>query len=73
LNPKAEHKLDASILLRIKNIVQYAKAPDSEKLAESLEAFEHDVQTLLKQEWDKSKMEAETGTLQLNGIADTKH
>ncbi len=72
LNPKPEHELDASILRRIKTIVQYAKASDSEKLTESLEAFELNVQTLLKQEWDKSKREAETGILHLNGIADTK-
>lgn len=73
LNPKTEHVLDASILCHITQVVQNAKVLDSEKLAESLEAFELDMQTLLKQEWDKSKNEAQTGTLILNDIANARH
>ena len=63
LNPSPEHELDASILANIKNVVRYARTLDSEKLAETLSDFERDVQSLLKLEWDKSKNEAESGTL----------
>jgi gas vesicle protein len=72
LNPNPEHALDASILLNIQNVLQYAKARNSEKLAEALSDFERDVQALLKQEWDKSKNEAESGTLH-SGTANCKH
>jgi len=63
LNPNPEHKLDASILGNMQNVLRYAKAMNSEKLTEALSDFERDVQALLKQEWDKSKHEAESGAL----------
>lgn len=63
LNPNPEHTLDASILLNIQNVLRFAKASNPEKLAEALSDFERDVQALLKQEWDKSKNEAESGNL----------
>jgi len=63
LNPNPEHKLDASILGNMQNVLRYAKAMNSEKLTEALSDFERDVQSLLKQEWDKSKHEAESGAL----------
>lgn len=66
LNPKPEHALDAHILRSIMNVVQHARALDLKKLTESLEAFELNVQSLLKQEWDKSKQEADTGTLHVS-------
>lgn len=63
LNPNPDHTLDASILASIRTIVQHVRAQNSDLLLESLEKFEQDIQSLLKQEWDKSKREAETGTL----------
>jgi hypothetical protein len=72
LNPNPEHALDASILVNIQNILRYAKAMNSEKLGEALSDFERDVQALLKQEWDKSKNEAESGTLH-SGTANCNH
>lgn len=72
LNPNPEHALDASILANIQNVLRYAKTLDSEKLTEALSDFEREVQALLKQEWDKSKNEAECGTLH-SGTANCKH
>ncbi len=69
MNPKPEHTLDARILGNITKIVLYTKELDSKKLVATLEEFERDVQLLLKQEWDKSKNEAVTGSLHVNDIA----
>jgi hypothetical protein len=52
--------------------LRYAKASNTEKVAEALSDFERDVQALLKQEWDKSKNEAESGTLH-SGPVNCKH
>lgn len=68
LNPDPEHVLDASILRQISEIVKQAKAFDSISLVSSLESFESNVQSLLKQEWDKSKREAETGMLEVSPV-----
>lgn len=72
LNPNPEHALDVSILVNIQNVLRYAKDMNSEKLAEVLSDFERDVQALLKQEWDKSKNEAESGILH-SGTVNCKH
>ena len=72
LNPNPEHALDANILASIQNVLRYAKTLDSEKLAEALSDFEREIQALLKQEWDKSKNEAECGTLH-SSTANCKH
>lgn len=72
LNPNPEHTLDASILLTIQNVLRYARESNSEELAEALSDFERDIQALLKQEWDKSKIEAESGTLH-SSSANCKH
>ena len=63
LNPDPEHKLDASILECLQQIVQAVRSDKSSDLTSSLEKFEQQVQLLLKQEWDKSKREAESGNL----------
>lgn len=63
LNPDPGHILDASILENGRDIVRLARDRDASNLVKSLELFEHNVQSLLKQEWDKSKREAETGDL----------
>jgi hypothetical protein len=68
LNPGPEHEFDAGILRGIADIVKQAKAFDSTSLAASLEAFESNVQFLLKQEWDKSKREAVTGMLDVSAL-----
>lgn len=66
LNPDPTHVLDATILQVIAEIVKQSKALDSGSLAASLDVFESNVQALLKQEWDKSKREAETGMLDVS-------
>jgi len=63
LNPDPEHKLDASILDCLQQILKVVRSEKSSDLMASLETFEQQVQLLLKQEWDKSKREAETGNL----------
>lgn len=63
LNPDPKHKLDVGILDSIQRIVQHVRVQDSSNLLASLEKFEQDIQSLLKQEWDKSKREAESGNL----------
>lgn len=63
LNPNPEHRLDADILNSIESIVSQAQACDKDNLRKSLVKFEADTQLLLKQEWDKSKREAESGNL----------
>ena len=63
LNPDPEHKLDASIMECMRQIVKVVRTEKSSDLMSSLEQFEQQVQLLLKQEWDKSKKEAETGNL----------
>ena len=66
LNPKPEHILDANILGEIPNIIEHARTMNHEKLKASLDEFERNVQSLLKQEWEKSKKEAETGILTIH-------
>jgi hypothetical protein len=66
LNPKPEHLLDSNILRNVTNIMLNVKASDSIKLTATLDEFEQNVQNLLKQEWDKSKKEAESGVLHVN-------
>lgn len=63
LNPNPEHKLDANILKISRNMVQLARGCDPDNLLKSIELFEHEIQSLLKQEWDKSKREAQSGSL----------
>ena len=66
LNPSPRHELDATILGNTRSIVQHVRSQEPEKLAASLEDFEQNVQSLLKREWDKSKREAVSGTLDVD-------
>ena len=65
-NPSDEdkHKLDQDILKESQEIVnQVDENGDKEKIIEKLLNLESNVQKLLKQEWDKSKYEANSGKL----------
>lgn len=72
LNPNPEHNLDANIMKEIKNVAQQVRNKEFTYLPESLERFEHDIQSLLKKEWDKSKREAETGVLDVHDTSQYK-
>lgn len=63
-NPNHEHKLDREILTELQEIVdQLDKDADKEIIIKKLLSLESNVQKLLKQEWDKSKEEADSGKL----------
>ena len=65
-NPSNEtkHKLDQDILKESQEIVNQVDAGgDKEKIIEKLLNLESNIQKLLKQEWDKSKGEANSGKL----------
>jgi hypothetical protein len=69
VNPKGgrEHPLDQTILESLAALPDLLRpasgVPDRASVLEELDRFEASVQRLLKQEWDKSKVEAKTGTL----------
>jgi gluconate kinase len=63
LNPNPTHFLDRAILnatLKVTNTLDGAGSID---VTQQLEAVESNVQALLKQEWEKSKVEAHKGRL----------
>jgi hypothetical protein len=66
LNPSTEHKhmLDQAILAALGRLVPLVEATDRSGALECLEQIETTMQSLLKQEWDKSKREARKGKLQ---------
>jgi hypothetical protein len=64
LNPDKNHHLDQDILTKLKRIVDNIENPTmSKSLINDLARLEEFVQTLVKQEWEKSKKEAKTGKL----------
>jgi hypothetical protein len=65
LNPDPSHTLDANILLAIESVVIQANAKNLVSLKSALEEFERSTQAILKQEWEKSKKEAESGALEI--------
>ena len=61
---KPKHKLDQDILKESQEIVNQLDAGgDKKEIIEKLINLESNVQKLLKQEWDKSKGEADSGNL----------
>lgn len=63
LNANPDHNLDSKLLLMLPDISQNAHAKNVKNLKSKLEEFEKGMQALLKREWDKSKVEAETGNI----------
>ena len=64
LNPDPSHELDAELIEGAENAMKAVKARDAESLETALEAVETCAQALLKQEWEKSKREAQTGRIE---------
>lgn len=63
LNANQDHKLDSTLLKILPKIVLQARESRTDDLRVDLESFETTLQALLKQEWDKSKNEAESGNI----------
>ncbi|WP_150724748.1 hypothetical protein [Pseudomonas fluorescens] len=63
LNANPEHELDARLLKNLKLLSKIVHDKNYKDLSNDLDAFETDMQELLKREWDKSKGEAETGNI----------
>jgi len=63
LNPKEGEELDEALLKLLPLIFNCATSKDRAGLRSKLESFEYHMQCLLKEEWDKSKTEAESGNL----------
>jgi hypothetical protein len=64
-SPDPKHHLDRDALAALKRLPQQVAARNAVAADATLEALETAIQTLLKQEWDKSKQEARTGELQV--------
>lgn len=63
LNAHPDHKLDAKLLRTLPLIAMHTRDKNIDSLKAKLEEFEHDMQSLLKREWDKSKGEADSGNI----------
>ncbi|MCG5496592.1 hypothetical protein [Ectothiorhodospira variabilis] len=63
LNPNSSHELDRDILQSIDRIRDYLETKRYAEVLCSIDKFEKKCQLLIKQEWDKSKSEAERGAL----------
>jgi hypothetical protein len=63
LNANPDHALDSRLLALLPVILSQVRQGSNDELRASLESFEVTLQALLKQEWDKSKGEAESGNI----------
>lgn len=66
LNPDSTHKLDKYIMYAVDSIAECITSEKKDKdisISEQLFILESNVQKLLKQEWEKSKMEAREGSV----------
>ena len=64
LNPDPTHEHDAGLIQGVENAMKAVKAQDAKSLDAALADVEKCAQALLKQEWEKSKREAETGRVE---------
>jgi len=68
VNPNPKHQVDSDILKALDAIPTLITAKNKAGAISKLQALEADVQRLLKDEWDKSKREAETGVLEVKPV-----
>ena len=67
LNPSSDHKhvFDQTILAALRKLMTHVDPVNKPAALTQLEIVEENVQKLLKQEWDKSKREAQSGRLEV--------
>ncbi len=68
VNPNPKHQTDSDILAALGAIPTLIVAKNKVGALAKLQELEGNIQTLLKEEWDKSKREAESGKLEVKPV-----